>query len=131
MNSLITFGVVSDSETAKKYYEMSAQLCDSVGQYNLGYYYFSKKNYFKAIEYFELSAKENNADALDCLGYIFYKGIGPYNINYSKAKVYFERSAALDNNFAMNNLGELFYYGYGVIKDYLQAKFYFEKAAKK
>ena len=88
-----------------------------------------KQNYLKAKEYFELSAKQGNSDALFKLGYFYSEGLG-VEPNYLKAKEYFELSAKQNHSDALFDLGCLYSRGQGVERNYLKAKEYFELSAK-
>lgn len=80
----------------------------------------TEQDYSKAIEHYELSAKQGDLDALVHLGlmHVFVNG---FEKSYSKAKEYFER-AMKDNSNALFNLAEIYVNGYGVPKDYELAK---------
>ncbi|KAK8842215.1 hypothetical protein M9Y10_026446 [Tritrichomonas musculus] len=100
---------------------------------NLGNLYYDglgvERNYSKAKEYYELSAKQNNSSALFNLGSLYANGHGVEQ-NYSKAKEYYELSAKQNNSYALVNLGNLYYNGHGVEQNYSQAKEYYELSAK-
>ena len=87
------------------------------------------QNYLKAIEYFELAAKKNNAVALLNLGFIYSFEFGVTR-DYLKAIKYFELSAEQNCSESFLNLGYLYYEGLGVQRDVLKAINYFKMAAK-
>lgn len=100
---------------------------------NLGYIYYKGKmvhrDYLKAKEYFELSAKCNNSEAYMLLGDIYLNGEGVEE-DIEKAVKYYESSAQLMNSKAFNTLGFLYLKGQKVPKDYTKAFNYFKSAAK-
>lgn len=100
---------------------------------NLGTFYALglgvKKDYTKAIEYYESSAKLGNSIALLNLGCLYFNGIAVEK-DIVKAKEYFEKSARLKNADALFNLGIFYEFGLGVKQDYLMAKDYYELSAK-
>ena len=108
-------------------------LSQSIFLFNLGDSYqhgkYTKLNYLKAREYYELSAKEENSDSLTRLGDLYYDGLGLMK-NYNKAKEYYEMAAHLNNSIALCKLGDLYFNGHGIKQDYLKAKKYYELAAK-
>jgi len=83
------------------------------------------KDLAKAKSYYEMAAKQNDADAQCSLGILNSK-----ERNYVEAKKWLERSA--DQKFvpAYTALANLYFNGHGVKKDYTQAKQLYEKAAK-
>lgn len=88
-----------------------------------------EKNYSIALEYFTLSAKLKNSDAINNIGSFYYYGKGVEQ-DFKKAKKYFELSAEYNNLCAFMNLGILYYEGNGVKKDYIIAEKYFKKYAQ-
>ena len=95
----------------------------------VGTIYDFKRDYIKAIEYYEISAKHNDSYALNSLGNIYYCGHGVKQDN-NKAKKYYELSAKQNNSYAFVNLGNLYYNECGVKQDYNKAKEYYEISAK-
>ncbi|KAK8838426.1 hypothetical protein M9Y10_033052 [Tritrichomonas musculus] len=108
-------------------------LSQSIFLFNLGDSYqhgkYTKLNYLKAREYYELFAKEENSDSLTRLGDLYYDGLGLMK-NYNKAKEYYEMAAHLNNSIALCKLRDLYFNGDGIKQDYLKAKKYYELAAK-
>ena len=88
-----------------------------------------EQSYLKAKEYFELSAQQNNPEALNQLGTLYENGNGVEQ-NYAKAKECFELSAQQNNSDGLNHLAYLYYHGLGVIQNYAKAIEYYEKSAK-
>ena len=84
-----------------------------------------KQDYNKARECYELSAKQNNSDALNSLGILYQNGYGVEQ-DYKKAREYYELSIKQNNSDALSNLGYLYRKGYGVEQDYKKAKEYYE-----
>ena len=94
----------------------------------LGSYHYKHQNYEKAVEYYQLAADQNNADAQLWLGYCYDHGYGVTQ-DYEKAVEYYQLAADQGNASAQNNLGYCYYYGYGVAQDYGKAVEYFQMAA--
>ena len=88
-----------------------------------------KRNYEKALEYYERSAELGNSYALNNLGRLYENGYG-VEVDYKKAMEYYEKSAEKGNSYAFNNIGYLYENGFGVEVDYKKAKEYYEKSAE-
>lgn len=78
----------------------------------------------KAKSYYEMAAKQNDADAQYSLGILNSK-----EKSYDEAKKWFERSANQKFVRAYTALANLYFNGHGVKKDYTQAKKLYEEAA--
>ena len=101
---------------------------------NLGNQYLNGRgveiNYSKAFEYYELAAKQNNANALYNLGKLYEYGLGVKS-SYLKAVSYYELSAKQNNIECIIKMGFIYLSGsYGIEKNYLKSKEYFDLAAK-
>lgn len=79
----------------------------------------------KAKIYYEMAAKQNDADAQCSLGILYSK-----EKNYVESKKWLECSANKKFIRAYTALANLYFNGHGVKKDYVQAKKLYEKAAK-
>jgi len=97
----------------------------------IGYMYSNgievEQNYSKALEYYHLSAAQNNSNAQNNIGHMYHYGKGVEQ-NYSKALEYYLLSALRseqNNAFAQLNLGHMYENGYGVEKDYSKALEYY------
>jgi TPR repeat protein len=121
-----------DIDLEKVYQEIKDEKNGSVW-YILGYMYHSgygvEQNYSKALEYYLLSAEQNNAFAQLYLGLMYNNGIGVEQ-NYSKALEYYHLSAKQNNSDAQNYIGDMYYYGYGVEQNYSKALEYFLLSAE-
>lgn len=119
---------------AKKYFELSININNNKEALNyLGCLYFYgngvKKDSLRAIEYFELSAKQNYLNAICNLETIYLHGLGVKR-DISKAKGYFQLYKNNCNAKCYVNLGKNYFYGIYEPVDILKAKKYFELAAK-
>ena len=114
--NLNSIGVNKDIEMAIHYFTLAANLGDFRAIYALGIIYSNemvKKDYGKAIYYFELLAKQNNPIGYNYLGYLYAFSPGIKH-NYNKAKGYFELAANLNYIEAFYHLANLYYDGLGV-----------------
>ena len=66
-----------------------------------------KEDFEKAREYFQLSAKQNNSDALCFLGKVYEEGLGVPK-DHLKAKYYYELAAKQNNSYACVYLASLY-----------------------
>lgn len=117
-------------------YEVSKTLSDQ--KYDEGffckkkgdYYYFTKKDYEKAVEwYLRASALGNTDKNLQyTLGYCYANGQGT-PVNYEEAAKWYIKAAQQDNPKAQNNLAVLYFYGQGLEKDVNKAIEWYEKSA--
>lgn len=128
-------GVKKNYKLALKYFEESANHQNPEAMFFLGYIYRHgygiEKDYLIAKNYFEMGAELNNDDAQYNLGMLYLKGIG-VSKDISQAMHYFRLAEKNGNIHVLNTLGMI--YRDGIIiqpKDYLRAKYYFEKAANK
>lgn len=98
---------------------------------NLGNLYYNgyglEQDYFKARDYFELSANLKNSYGLYNLGYLYYYGKGVEQ-SYTKAKEFYEKSSKLNNPYAFNSIGTLYKRGLGVDQEYKKAEYYYNIA---
>lgn len=99
---------------------------DENGLYNCGLYYADNQEYTKAIKFFEIAAENNNADALNILGDLYYTG-EIVSQNYTKAALLYERAVNLNSSDSYYNLGCCYRWGNGVCKDKEKAKELFKK----
>jgi TPR repeat protein len=92
--------------------------------YMYNYGYGVEQDYSKALEYYVLSAEQNNADAQLNLGEMYESGNGVEK-NYSKALGYYHLSAEQNNQYAQNNIGDMYCYSKGVKQNYSKASEYY------
>lgn len=81
----------------------------------LGQFYYEQKEFSLAVKYLEMSASNNNAEALISLGYIWYYG-RTGKVDYEKAFECFSRAKGNVN--AEYKLADMYKNGYYVPKDY-------------
>ena len=106
---------------------------DSVEQYDLAKRFeeSNQPDYKKALELYQLSAGQDNADAQYALGLMYYYGEGVAE-NISKALAYFEKSASQGHDSAQTSLAEIYHFGKkGIERDHLKAMELYKKAAIK
>ena len=77
-------------------------------------------NYEKALEYYQLAADQEDAEALWFIGSLYYYGYGVEQ-SYEKALEYFQRAAEMGNVRALNSIGYMYLDGEGVDQDYQKA----------
>ena len=94
-----------------------------------GIKYYTNKDYRRAFEWFEKSARQGDMEAQNKLGGMYYegKGVAP---NESKAFYWFEKSAGQGYVQAQSNLGYMYIHGHGVAQDDYKAFYWFEKSAE-
>jgi len=97
-------------------------------QLSLGRAYEKAENYAEARRWYEQSALQGNAVAMNNLGGLYHNGNGVVQ-SYPVAREWYLKSAAQGDEVAMLNLGVLYRFGQGVTRDYAEAKRWFEKAA--
>ncbi len=90
------FGVKCDYNEAKKWYKKAANRGDVKSNVLLGKLYYlgqgCKKNYFKAINYFEIIKEiDSSGEAFYYLGNCYYHGLG-VRVDWRKAKEYYEKA---------------------------------------
>ena len=102
----------------------------SLNTLGVQYYYGfnADRDYEKAKNCFELSAKQNNSFGLLNLGYFYMDGYACPK-DYLKARQYFEESVKLNNTIAMIYLGRLYQKGLNTKQDYGKTYEYYKSAA--
>lgn len=120
-----------DWEKAVYWFKKASEKDYPYASWNLGVVYgelMEPRNYEKAVEWYEISAKKfSNANACDKLGLIYMNdnGVGP---NREQAIYWFEKAYHMGNRDAAWNLGQV----YGDVfepKDYRNAVYWYEVAA--
>lgn len=101
-------GAVQKTKKAKKWYILSANQGLSFAQHNLGYYYFKKDKYEKAIDYFQKSMQLVNNISNCMLAETYLKLSIP---NYNEAIKLFTISANQGVLYSQYKLGMLYYDG--------------------
>ncbi|MBO5945422.1 MAG: SEL1-like repeat protein [Clostridia bacterium] len=94
-----------------------------------GYAYEKGGDFLRAIEFYEIAAKEGD-DRADCrLGSIYRFGRGVPK-DYERALYYYHRSADKGNSYAQSNIGSMYRFGQGVKKDYDIAFSWYTRSAE-
>lgn len=110
-------GIEKNIKKAKKYFKILSDKYNSdVAQYHLGIIYNGENKYSKSKEFFELSANQDNSDALMKLGIIYRDGLGVKK-NPLKTFQYFEKAAKLGAVEALFYLGVFCKDGFGTQKN--------------
>jgi hypothetical protein len=128
----IKYNWQKDIDFEKVYQEIKDEKGGSVW-HMLGYMYknckYVDQNYSKALEYYILSAEQNNSYAQNNLGHLYENGYGVEQ-NYSKALEYYHLSAEQNDPNAQFNMGHMYENGYGVQQNYSKALEYYLLSAK-
>jgi len=134
--SMDGLGTKKDREAARQLFEKTVEdgTADAYVYYALGRIYEEnvqvKKDFAKALGYYEKAADEGLDLACEKLGDMYFDGIG-VNQDYSEAIYYYQK--AVDNGNASGNvykkLGDIYHYGYGVTSNDNIALPYYVKAA--
>jgi tetratricopeptide (TPR) repeat protein len=83
----------------------------------LGGWYYERKQFDLAEEYYLMAASYNYPSSYECLGYIYYYG-RTGKPNYQKAFEYFSRSAKTGNLVSSYKVADMYRNGYYVNQDY-------------
>lgn len=82
-----------DFDKAEEFFLKAVEYTENIDAYNnLGYIYYDRGNYTKAIEYYNVGAKAGFGSSLHNIGSCYYYGTG-FKKNYKKAAEYFILSA--------------------------------------
>lgn len=126
----------SPSEIAMEYYMKSSEEGNSEATTKLGIafengllgQFLDNKT---AVEYYKKAIEmDENPEALNCIGSIYYKGY-VMKQNFPLAFESFQRAAKLGNLDAINNLGLCYEYGKGVEKNLEKAMIHYKQASDK
>ena len=118
-------------------YEKNQEICDllklhgknSYAQTSLGcFYYYDKKDYKMAFEYYKLSADQGNSHGQRNLGRMYYNGQSVEQ-DYKMAFKYYQVSADQGDSYGQNNLGYVYQYGHGVKQNSNMAVKYYQLSA--
>lgn len=85
-----------------------------------------EKDYKIAKEYFELPAEQYNSNALYNLGALLCERSRLWTKLFESKRIQWNISQTKKNSDALFSLGDIFEEGYGVPKDHLKAKHFFE-----
>ena len=88
-----------------------------------------RKDYAKAMEWFQKAAAQGNSDAQAAIGSMHLNG---YSVrqDYAEAMEWFQKAAAQGNSDAQTAIGTMYFDANGVQKDYVKAMEWFQKAAR-
>ena len=127
-------GVEKDMAEAFRFYMIAAKAGSDEAQFWVGKFYAEgwggvAKDYSKAVEWYEKSATQDNADAICTLGWCYQLGNGVEQ-DYAKAVEWFKKGVDQDDGTCMNNLARLIEEGKGTERDYEVALELFKKATE-
>ncbi|MBL3519611.1 sel1 repeat family protein [Arcobacter lanthieri] len=94
---------------------------DAPSQYNLGIYYETNKNFSESMKWYEKSASNGFAPAINELGNIYSEGRLGIKPNADKAFLYYEKSSEKGYFDATNNLAYRYDLGLGTKQDRIKA----------
>ena len=97
--------------------------------WNLGYMYYTTKDYTQAFYWYKKAAEAGNSYGMNGLGIYYYNGEGTTK-DYNQAFYWFKKAAEAGNSYAMNNLADCYYNGEGTTKDLEKAKYWYKKACE-
>ncbi|UZO05068.1 uncharacterized protein OCT59_025429 [Rhizophagus irregularis] len=127
-------GISIDNQKAFELYQEAADLGNSSGINDLGYYYLNlngietDNNKKMAFELYQKAAELGNSSGINSLGYCYRNGIGT-NINNKKAFELYQKAADLGNSSGISNLGVCYENGIEINIDYQKAFKLYQKAA--
>lgn len=115
----ISFPTEEDTANIFKYYEMAIKYGSVVSMYNLGHYYYEKKNYDKMLQYYLMAIEQNDVDTMYELA-LYYQN----NKEYDKMREYYVKAVNLsylykDNNTLLND--GIIYFNLFNLKDELES----------
>jgi TPR repeat protein len=88
------------------------------------------KDYSKAMEWYQLAINQNNKDAYNDIGCLYYDGLG-VSRDYDMSLGYLLKAVGHGDDSAMDNIGFYFLYGHGVPVDKYKALEWYIKYGKK
>ena len=119
-------GLELNKKKAKQYFKVLSNKYNSdVAQYQLGMIYNGERKYAKSKKYFELSADQDNTDALMKLGLIYRDGLGVKK-NPNQTYQYFNKAAKLGEKNALFYLAVFCRDGFGTQKNINRARRYYK-----
>ena len=121
-------GTTKDTETARKYYLMSARQGYHYAQYNLAIIYDADKNYEESYKWYRKAAEQDHDSAMYWLGIALQEGRGCVK-DEKEAHSWFVKLADKGDKRALCALGNDYYYGRGVDVDFSKSVDYYRKAA--
>jgi TPR repeat protein len=91
--------------------------------------FYDTRDYGKAFKKFSKLANQNDVNAQQYLGDMYYRGDGVEK-DYKKAIVWYQKAAVQDDGWSQYHLGEMYYYGRGVKKNTKKGLELIEQAAQ-
>ncbi len=96
--------------------------------YSKGTVAYENKNYYEAVKWFHLAAKQGHAPAQHSLGTCYFEGNGEAK-SYDEATLWYEKASEQGYAPAQFDLGWCYYEGKGKTKSYNEATKWYKKAA--
>lgn len=122
-----------DEENEKKIidlFNLAASHKENCGYHDLAAYYFNKKNFTLAFDYFQKSAIENEfGNSEFALGLYYQYGTPPVELDYSKAISWYRKAIAKNHTDAMNSLAFMLIEGGKTKREFNEAISLLKKAA--
>jgi TPR repeat protein len=122
--------IMLDKKSNYKFYIKSAENGDSASQYCIGNWYYIKKDYNKAIEWYSKSSEGGNIKAMYALGCCYEYEYGVMKDERKAFELYL-KSAEGGYKHALNELGGCYYNGNCTFKNKNKAFEFYLKAAEK
>lgn len=111
--------IKQDNVTAMRYFKMSADKGNPIGQAGMGLIYFYgsgvERDYGKAFKYFQLSADQGYVEGHFLLGVFYFYGYGVKK-DYKSAVKHFNLAAQLGHVLGYYNLAQMHATGTGVLR---------------
>lgn len=124
------YGVKQKISESMKWFQLAAEQGNPGSHYQIGYiYYYVKKDYLKAKNFFLFASEHGIAGAEVHLGHMYANGIGVEQ-DYSLAFKWFERAAKKNNPTAQYRLAQLHLGGRGTVLDENKAEKWFTLSAE-
>ena len=123
-----------DYVNAMQFYLQASQENNAEAQLRIGMMYFTGKGVPKdraeTEKWYELSAQNGNAHALNILGSWYEYGSDGYTVDYQKAADFYSKAAKIGHAKSQCHLGRFYYRGDGVERDLHEAFKWYSKSAE-
>ncbi|GES93498.1 kinase-like domain-containing protein [Rhizophagus clarus] len=127
------YEIQKNLEKSFYWYQKSATNENKFAQYNLGLYYQNglgtEKNEIEAFKWFEKSAKQDNSDAQNYLGFLYKNGSEKIQKDLKESFNWYQKSAKNGNKIAQYNLGNFYRFGWGIEKNEIEARNWYNELA--
>ena len=107
---------LNDKAEAIKWLKKSAKKGDAISQHNLANIYYAMRDYSRAYDYYDESAKQSYPPAVTQLGILYYYGEG-VDRNYRESVKYFQKAVDLGDKRAYYFLGLSYMESHGVAQN--------------